>query len=82
MNPKKILKKINSVSKNLRFEEITHLARAFGFKLDRINGSHHIFVHNHLPEMVNLQNVKGQVKLYQVRQLMKIVEKYNLQIED
>lgn len=54
----------------------------FGFWLDRINGSHHIFVHPDVPELVNLQNVKGKAKPYQVKQLLQIIEQYNLQMED
>ena len=56
------------------------LVRAFGFTLARVNGSHHIFTHPDVTELVNLQNVNGQVKLYQVRQFLKLVERYNLEL--
>ncbi|GAG04196.1 unnamed protein product, partial [marine sediment metagenome] len=42
----------------------------------------HIFIHPDIPELVNLQNVKGKAKPYQIKQLMKITEKYNLQMEE
>jgi len=58
------------------------VAEAFGFKLDRVSGSHHIFIHPDIPELVNLQNVKGKAKPYQIKQLTKITEKYNLQMEE
>jgi len=45
-----------------------------------VRGSHHIFVHPDVKEIVNLQNVKGQVKPYQVRQVLKIVERYDLEL--
>jgi len=32
-------------------------------------------------ELVNLQNVKGQVKPYQIRQFMELVERYALNLE-
>jgi len=32
--------------------------------------------------MVNLQNVRGKAKVYQIKQLLKIVEKYDLQLEE
>ena len=35
-----------------------------------------------IPELVNLQNVKGQAKPYQMRQFLKLVEKHNLKLED
>ena len=58
------------------------LAEAFGFQLSRIRGSHHIFEHPEIPEIINLQNVNGQAKSYQIRQLLTIVEKHNLTLKD
>ena len=78
---KKLLQKIISGSSNVRFKEAVRLAEAFGFKLDRISGSHHIFVHPGIPELLNLQNVDGKAKPYQMKQLIKIVEKHNLRME-
>jgi predicted RNA binding protein YcfA (HicA-like mRNA interferase family) len=82
LNKRRLLKKILSGSKNIRFNEAKAIAEAFGFSLDRISGSHHIFLHPDIPELVNLQNVKGKAKPYQVKQFIKIIEKYNLQMED
>ena len=82
MDKRKLLKKLIAGSKNIRFNEATTIAGAFGFRLDRTSGSHHIFLHPDLPELVNLQNVKGKAKPYQIKQLLKIVEKHNLHMED
>lgn len=82
MNRRKLIKKLLSGSKNIRFSEAKAGAQAFGFKLDRVSGSHHIFIHPDIPELVNLQDVKGKAKPYQVKQLLKTVEKYNLQLEE
>lgn len=81
MKKRKLLQKLLSGSKNIRFSEATTCAESFGFRLDRIKGSHHIFVHPDVPELVNLQDVNGKVKPYQVKQLLEIVERYNLQME-
>jgi predicted RNA binding protein YcfA (HicA-like mRNA interferase family) len=54
----------------------------FGFRLARTNGSHHIFIHPKVKELVNLQNVNGQVKTYQIRQFMELVERYALNLEE
>jgi predicted RNA binding protein YcfA (HicA-like mRNA interferase family) len=78
MNPRKILGKALSSPANLRFEEACTLARAFGFHLSRRRGSHHVFTHPGIPQLVNLQDVKGKAKAYQVRQLLQIVERCNL----
>jgi len=82
MKPRKTLEKILFRPKNIRFDDLTALVRAFGFRLSRTSGSHHVFTHPGIPELVNLQDVRGQAKPYQVRQFMKLVERYNLQLED
>ena len=56
------------------------LAEAFGFRLSRSSGSHHIFVHPRVRELLNLQEVRGRAKLYQIGQFLKLVEKYNLEL--
>jgi predicted RNA binding protein YcfA (HicA-like mRNA interferase family) len=78
---KKILVKVLSGSKNIAFEDFVRLVEGFGFRLSRVSGSHHIFVHGSVRELVNLQNVKGQVKPYQVKQVMELIERYNLEME-
>jgi len=40
-----------------------------------------IFTHPAVKELVNLQNVDGQVKPYQMRQFMDLVERYDLTLE-
>lgn len=82
MKPRKVLEKLLSGAKNVRFADMVRLVEAFGFTLSRINGSHHIFNHPDIDEIVNLQEVSGQVKPYQVRQFLKLVEKYNLTLKD
>ncbi len=81
-NRKKILQKVLAGSKNIRFSDMMSLARGFGFRLSRTEGSHNIFVHPDIPELVNLQEVKGQAKPYQIRQFLKLVERYSLKLEE
>jgi len=82
MKKRKLLKKLLSGSKNIRFSEVTTCAEAFGFRLDRTKGSHHIYVHAEVPELINFQNVKGKAKPYQVKQFLEIIERYDLKMED
>jgi predicted RNA binding protein YcfA (HicA-like mRNA interferase family) len=58
------------------------LVEAFGFELRRTSGSHHVFVHPDVRELVNLQDVRGQAKPYQVRQFIRLVERYALRMGD
>lgn len=78
VNALKLLKKALSSPANLRFEEACALARAFGFHLSRVNGSHHIFARPGVAELLNLQEIGGKAKAYQVKQLLGLVERYNL----
>jgi len=48
----------------------------------RIRGSHHILRRPGVPKLLNFQNVGGKAKPYQIRQLIEIVETYNLSLED
>ena len=82
MRKKKLLQKVLAGSKNVRFADLVTLLEAFGFQESRIRGSHHIFVHPDVPEQVNVQNVKGEAKPYQVRQVLKLIERYNLKLDD
>jgi len=40
----------------------------------------HILTHPGIPELLNLQEVKGEVKPYQVRQLLRLIERYDLHL--
>ena len=58
------------------------LVEAFGFELWRTSGSHHVFSHPEVRELLNLQEVSGQTKPYQIRQFLRLVERYALSLED
>jgi predicted RNA binding protein YcfA (HicA-like mRNA interferase family) len=82
MNKRKLLRKIIASAHNVRFDEMVTIVEGFGFRLSRVTGSHHIFVHPLVRELVNLQNVAGQAKAYQVRQVLRLIERYNLTLSD
>jgi len=82
MKKQKLLMKILTNPKNVKFNEFVSLVEAFGCRLSRTRGSHHIFTHRDIDELINLQNVHGQAKPYQVRQFLELVEKYNLRLEE
>ncbi len=80
MTRHKLLDKALASPANLRFDELVKVVEDFGFHLSRVSGSHHIFVHPDVKELVNIQDVNGMAKAYQVRQFLKLVERYNLTI--
>jgi predicted RNA binding protein YcfA (HicA-like mRNA interferase family) len=82
MKKRKILEKLLAGSRNVRFSEMVTLIQAFGFRLSRTNGSHHIFIHPEVREMINLQEVNGKAKPYQIQQFLHLLERYNLELGD
>jgi predicted RNA binding protein YcfA (HicA-like mRNA interferase family) len=83
VNRRRLLRRLaQGALQNVAFSDIRHLVEDFGFKLSRISGSHHVFVHPGIPELVNLQEVGGQAKPYQIRQFLRLVERYNLKMEE
>lgn len=81
MQSQKLLEKAINSPQNLRFAEAIKLAGAFGFKLDRVRGSHHILKRAGVSELLNFQNVGGKVKPYQIKQMLDVCESYNLTLD-
>ncbi len=68
--------------RNVAFSDMVDLVEGFGFRLARVSGSHHIFRHSVTDAKLNLQPYGGQAKPYQIRQLLRLVEKLNLTLEE
>jgi len=62
---------------NIRFGDIRTLLLALGFQ-ERIKGSHHIFHHDEVAEILNLQPVGSKAKFYQVKDVRAIIVNYGL----
>jgi hypothetical protein len=83
MNPRRLLARLAAGHlKNVAFGDALALAAAFDFEVARIEGSHHILKRAGIPEFVNLQNVRGEAKPYQLRQFLRLVERYDLRLRD
>jgi predicted RNA binding protein YcfA (HicA-like mRNA interferase family) len=82
MKPRKLLIRIaRGTVTNVAFADLLSLVEDLGFERRRVSGSHHIFAHPGIPELINLQDVHGQAKPYQVRQLLRLVERYDLRLK-
>ena len=56
MNRKRFLARLLEGSvNNVAFADMVSLTKGFGFRLLRTSGSHHIFAHDDIPELINLQ---------------------------
>jgi predicted RNA binding protein YcfA (HicA-like mRNA interferase family) len=83
MKRRRLLKRLSEGQlKNVAFGDMINMVEGFGFQLARVRGSHHIFINPGIPELVNLQEVNGEAKPYQIRQFLRLVERYNLTLED
>jgi len=67
---------------NVPFRDFCALVEAFGFRRMRVEGSHHVFVHPGVPRPVNLQPRGHDAKPYQVRQFLRVVQRYNVQLRE
>lgn len=67
---------------NVRFADFVSLAERFGFELERVAGSHHIFHHAVARVRLNIQPVKRDATPYQLRQFLQLIERYGLQWDD
>jgi predicted RNA binding protein YcfA (HicA-like mRNA interferase family) len=82
MKARKLLLKALNSPRNLRFAELCTLATAFGYRLDRTSGSHHIFVHPKATRPLNFQEVGDKAKPYQVKQFLRDIEEFHLTIKE
>jgi predicted RNA binding protein YcfA (HicA-like mRNA interferase family) len=64
---------------NIKFNELCGLLLKLGFKV-RIKGSHHIYFKEGLNEIINIQEINGHAKPYQVKQIREIIINNNLEI--
>lgn len=79
----KLLERLLAGSYNLSFREFLWLLAGFGFIADRVRGSHHVFIHPTTRELLSVQPRKdGKAKPYQVRQFLKLVEEYDLELDE
>ena len=62
---------------SLAFGDLYYLLKHLGFG-ERIRGSHHIFVHDGMEEIINLQPRHSRAKPYQVKQVRNLILKYKL----
>ena len=65
---------------SMRFRDFRRILEAFGFTLDRVNGSHHIFKHPAVSRALSIQPRGDKAKPYQLDQFLDIVEEFGLKI--
>ena len=66
---------------NIAFRDICWLLKRLEFT-ERIRGDHHIFSHDRVEEVLNLQPKGSKAKAYQVRQVREILTSYGFAGEE
>ena len=82
MNKRKLLMRLMNNQKNVKYNDFVTMLKAFGFELDRTEGSHHLYKNTAVPERMNIQNKNGEAKPYQINQFLGLIEKYDLKLYD
>lgn len=81
MNPERLLRRISAGAvANVQFRDFVRLVESVGFELKRVSGSHHVFVHARIGQVLTLQEADGEAKPYQIRQFLRLMERYDLRI--
>jgi hypothetical protein len=62
---------------NIDFDDLRRLLVYLGF-VERVRGSHHVFVRPGVEDLVNLQREGRLAKSYQVRQVRAVITTYGL----
>jgi len=62
---------------NIQFGDLCTLLNSLGF-MERIRGQHHIFTHEEVVEILNLQPRGGKAKAYQVKQVRGVIVAYGM----
>ena len=65
----------------IAFRDFEKLLEAYGFTLLRTSGSHKQYVHPKVPRPLPVQPEGRDAKRYQVRQLLALIEHYDLHME-
>lgn len=66
---------------NVAFVDLVRLVETLGFSEIGGRGSHRVFAHPAVAELINLQEESGQAKRYQVRQVASLIRRYDLRLE-
>ena len=74
----KLYQEIEQSKNNTSFSDLCKLAELAGFSFDRQKGSHQLYKHEKYPERMNFQNIKGEAKQYQIKQLLDFISRHNL----
>jgi predicted RNA binding protein YcfA (HicA-like mRNA interferase family) len=80
--PSDILAKVTTGKGRIKFRDFQRLLGGRGFRLDRIRGSHQIYVHPKVARAFSVQPVGDEAKPFQVRQLRDMIREFHLKLDE
>jgi predicted RNA binding protein YcfA (HicA-like mRNA interferase family) len=66
---------------SVAFRDLERLLLKLGFRLDRVSGSHRIYIHPKVSRPVSVQPDGKDAKRYQIRQIRDIIDEFGLTLE-
>ncbi len=69
-------------NKRGKFADLQKLLLAHGFKLNRVRGSHEVYVRDDVPEHITIQPNGKEAMDYQIREFLRIVKQYRISLDD
>ena len=69
-------------NKRGNFADLQKLLLAHGFRLDRVRGSHEVYVRDDVPQHITIQPNGKEAMDYQIREFLRIVREYRLSLDD
>ena len=69
-------------NKRGKFADVQKLLLAHGFYLDRVRGSHEVYRREGLQEHITIQPNGKEATDYQIREFLRMVEQYQLSMDD
>ncbi len=82
VRPSKLYESLVATRGPLRFRDFQRVLEAFGFTLDRIKGSHHVYKHPLVPRPLSIQPRGNMAKPYQIDPFLDNVEEFGLKIDE
>ncbi len=76
----KIIDRLTNNPQNATFADIRNLLEYEGFYLDRVTGSHHIFIYSETIFAIPIQDNK--VKSIYVEKILELIESADLELEE
>lgn len=68
-------------NKRGKFADLQKLLLAHGFRLDRVRGSHEVYVRDDVPEHITIQPNGKDAMDYQIREFLRIIREYEISLD-